>query len=286
MTGNRQALRIIALFAALAGSFYLLLLVGPWRAELAETNYQANLIRLQTFLFAHSPKSVLVGSSLSGRLLPRYFHQTQLAPIANLGLDGSGPLFGLDIVLRQPPPVILVEANILLQPHDANDDMLAAATESVGFRLARYVPLLRADARPSSILYTWFKLRRKTATANPAPAPAPPRPNAFEAGEISAPNPKEQDGKEKLRAQFRALQQRGCRVILVRLPTGWKYNPTNHPSLAFADELAHEFNLPQLDLLGECSSRGQVLSYTDGLHLTPAAAQEVSRVLAQLVPAQ
>src|SRR6266496_1401013 len=107
MSRNSHALRILGLSAAFGVILVIFGSVTPWRAELAETNFQANLIRVQAFLFDPLPRAVLVGSSISGRLLPSYFAQTSLAPFANLGLDGSGPSLGLDFVLQRPPPLVL-----------------------------------------------------------------------------------------------------------------------------------------------------------------------------------
>jgi hypothetical protein len=42
--------------------------------------------------------------------------------------------------------------------------------------------------------------------------------------------------------------------------------------------------LLQIDLDAECLSRGKVLTYSDGLHLAPAAARETSRLLSELLP--
>src|SRR5437660_7207526 len=115
MSRNRQVLCILGLATFLLAAFGVVTWLAPWRAELAENNFQANLIRLQAFLFDPPPRAVLVGSSLSGRLLPRFFEGTELAPVANLGLDGLSPVFGLKTVARRPPPLVLIEENTLLR---------------------------------------------------------------------------------------------------------------------------------------------------------------------------
>ena len=101
MTRTKQTLLIVALGVALLGGWFGVCRMFGWRARLAENNYQANLIRLETFLHQPAPPSVLVGSSMTGRLLPEYFDGTPLAGVANLGLDGSSPDLGLDVVLRR-----------------------------------------------------------------------------------------------------------------------------------------------------------------------------------------
>ena len=85
-------------------------------------------------------------------------------------------------------------------------------------------------------------------------------------------------------AKIQALKAQGCRVVLVRLPAGQRFTSANNPNMAFADQLARELSLVQIDLDAECSSRGKVLTYSDGLHLAPAAARETSRLLSELLP--
>ncbi len=112
MRRNRQALWIVLL--ALLG-------VGGWtlgqcwlpKAEFAEVIFQSNLIRLQAWEFEAPRSNLIVGSSISGRLLPGYFAGTPLASMDDLGLDGSGPEFGLRMALARsnPPSRIFVEVH-------------------------------------------------------------------------------------------------------------------------------------------------------------------------------
>ncbi len=279
MSRHSQTPRILALTALLTVGATLLLLVTGWRAEIAEVNSQANLIRLESFLFGKTPRAVLVGSSLTGRLLPSYFDQTAIAPVGNLGLDGSAPAFGLDLVLQRPPSVVCIEVNRLLQPAGDNEAVLEAALRSPRFRAAKYISVLRASSRPSSILYDWFKSRR-TQTRDFVPrgtngpsvaAYVPPDPEVI--GAIQ----------NKLRAQVHALQERGCRIAILRLPASHRFTATNDTGYAFGDDLAREFKLPVFDLDDECARRGHTVKYSDGMHLSPASAREAAKVLAELL---
>ncbi len=264
----------------LTGSYGLLTRMFPARAELAESNYQANLIRLQAFLFDNCPRTVIAGSSISGRLLPSYFRGTGLAPVANLGLDGSSPLFALELVLEaKPPPIVIIEENLLLKPEDANDASLRAATESFGFKLAKEIGIWRADIRPSSLLYSWLKSHQKKA------------PHSTDSAEQKAPTPRSPASpglaslrcRNKLGEQIRALRARGSRVVLMRVPTGPQFVPKDNPSLPLGAALAREYDLCEVDLEAECAKRGQALSFSDGVHLTPASARQVSALLGELV---
>lgn len=65
------------------------------------------------------PRIVMVGSSLTSRLREEYF----VTPgVFNLTVTGGSPLTGLEIVAGRPllPAVILVEANMLSRPADAD----------------------------------------------------------------------------------------------------------------------------------------------------------------------
>jgi hypothetical protein len=328
MSRNREAVKIVWLALVLTAAFGLFVRLARCHAELAESNFQANLIRLQTFLFGPPPRAIIVGSSFSGRLLPSYFEGTELAPLANVGLDGSGPLFGLDLVRTRPPAIILVEANTLLRPPNENDAALDAALRSLQFRLSRYLPLLQAQWRPSSMLYDWFKQRQKVGEGGREAEGRGQRTGvgSQEAGvrgqetnfqarntDIEAAGTKHQmpntedvvqrpvpafasptnppihqsinlfPQQARLRGLVAELQGRGCKVVLVRLPAGRSAGPGANPNFELADSLAREFNLVQIDLAAECSRRGRVLAYTDGQHLAPAPAREVSRLLAELV---
>lgn len=286
MARHRQAVKIAGLTVVLVTVFCGGLLLAPRHAELAETNFQANLIRLQTFMFDAPPRTVLVGSSLTGRLLPSYFRGTDLAPAANLGLDGSGPVFGLELALQRPAQTVIIEVNTLLKPRDKNDQLIEDTLHGLNFQLARHLPFLRADARPSSMLYSFLKTRRKHSFTdtpiNPTPlaqATAPTQPAPSD-------DPATRAAKEKLQADVKALLERGSRVALVRLPMRGRSSSQNNPSYAWGDELAREFRLPLIDIEAECLKRGRVISYTDGLHLTPTSARETSVMVSELLAAR
>lgn len=283
MSRNRQALCILLLAALLAAGYGLLARAGLWRAELAETNFDANLIRLQSFLFERPPHAVLVGSSITGRLLPSYFTGTSLAPMANLGLDGSGTLFALELICTNPVPVVIIEENTFLRPPNSNEQLLAQTLLGFNFRLSKYFPLLRARNRPSSILYTWVKLRgREHATAavvEPAAASAP--------GVAPLPSPSEDATFEtvhnQLRNEIKKLLEHGCRVVILRLPSGQSLTSATDRAATLGETLAREFSLLRVDLGQECASRGESITFTDGVHLSAGSARQASRLLAEVL---
>lgn len=283
MSRNRQALTILWLAILLALAYGVLARSGFWRAQLAETNFEANLIRLQTFFFEPPPHSVLVGSSMTGRLLPSYFDGTSLARMANLGLDGSGTLFALELVRTNPAPVVIIEENTFLRPPNSNETLLAATLAGFNFRLSKHVPLLRAKSRPSSILYTWLKLRSKEGAVATTTEPSP----AAELDANSLPVPSQDAAYEAVHNQLRdgikQLLEHDCRVVLLRLPSGRGLASSNDRAAALSEALAREFNLQRVDLGQECASRGELLTYTDGIHLSAVSARQASRLLAQVL---
>lgn len=283
MSRNRQALCIISLAALLAVAYGVWARAGLWHAELAENNFEANLIRLQTFLFERPPHAVLVGSSITGRLLPSYFKGTSLAPMANLGLDGSGTLFALELVRTNPVPIVIVEENTLLRPPNVNEQLLAQTLAGFNFRLSKYLPLLRAKSRPSSMLYTWLKLRSRDG-AKEAVAEGP---SAAGPAVATLPSPSEEAAFEtvhnQLRNEIKQLVEHGCRVVLLRLPSGHILTSASDPAATLGQTLAREFNLLRVDLGQECASRGESVTFTDGIHLSAGSARQASRLLAEVL---
>jgi len=285
MAQHVQARGILLSAACGLLAFAIFVLAVPTRAEFAETAYQANLIRLQAFLFGSEPKAVLVGSSISGRMLSSYFDSTPLRPLSNLGLDGSGPVFGLKLVSNRPPAIVIVEANRFYKAPDSNDVMLHDAMEGRLFRAAQQIPFLRADRRPSSLLYSWVKLRREGNPSRPQPNGTNQDPQ-YNVWPNPAQIPLEMEPLKKMTSTvLRSLREKGSYVVVVRLPTG-HLRALDVDGLLLASAIVGELELPTIDLESECLSRGYNLEFTDGIHMTPASARHSSQLLAELVEKQ
>lgn len=277
MNRARQSLWIVAL-AGLAVLAWPLVLRGLPRPSLAETNYHANRLRLEAWFLDRMPSNVLAGSSISGRLLPGYFAGTTLAGIANLGLDGSGPLTALDCILLRAtngggtPRRVFLEIHRLDRTNDANDRLLLAAAQDAGMKLAGALPATRAAARPSTLAYAWLK-ERKPGGAGGEPAPG---------GDLRtfAGNEAWLGG---LESRVRSLRQLGVEVILLRLPVG-RENPVDPAAPNFADAVAAHLGLPLVDLGRTAAGQGHKPAYTDGLHLSPESARWAAQALAATTP--
>jgi len=163
--GGVWALVVCLCGVALAAGLGALAAGSGWRAQLAETNFQSNMIRLADYRHGPRPHAVLIGTSLSGRLLPGYFREAGME-VANLGLDGAMVVTGMEIALSRPDPALvwLVETRTLGQEAGANDAQLLAALDDFSFWLGARFPALQASARPSSILYTRMKAAKDRRT--------------------------------------------------------------------------------------------------------------------------
>jgi hypothetical protein len=71
--------------------------------------------------------------------------------------------------------------------------------------------------------------------------------------------------------------------VLLRLPSGRSVASTNDRAATLSEALAREFNLIRVDLGRECASRGELLTYTDGIHLSSGSARQASRLLAEVL---
>lgn len=273
MRRSAQAVWILAL--ALAGlGLWSALRPGLPRAGLAETPSQGNRIRLEAWMFDKPQPVVLAGTSLSARLLPEYFHDSPLPAVANLGLEGLSPDTSLALAqARTPPPgLILLEAHRLEKPVDHLDEEALESVRGAGIALTRAVPGLRADVRPSSMLYAWLKTRRPT-RAGPAAA----RPKAADALALKP----ALDWEKRIGARVAALKAAHIMVALVRLPAGYE-DPADPLAPTVADRLGPEWGVPVLDVNREARKRGIPMGFTDGLHLDGPSARSVARLLAEL----
>ena len=91
--------------------------IGTKLQQPAVTTRDGTLITLNRYLQEPTPDVVLVGSSITYRLLEEYFSRTRLR---NLALAGGSPETGLAIVAQQKqlPKIVLIETNVLSRPVD------------------------------------------------------------------------------------------------------------------------------------------------------------------------
>ena len=280
MNSARPIRYILVITLILCAAWSAALRVLP-RPALAESNYEANRLRMENWMLGPAAPAVLVGTSISGRLLPADFDGTRLAGLANLGLDGASPETGLRLVLmREPPaPLVLLEMHLLGKRPGLNDRQLLDLATGVGLKVSRYLPLTRADARPSTVLYGWLKSKQVgteiAAESEVAAAPDTATDPALAATNAAAMDPEWLD---RIGPLIRRIQERGSRVVLVRLPAG-KNDPASPESPNEADQIAGELGVPLVDLLRRARRERLTVSYSDGLHLSPPSAHAVAGLL-------
>lgn len=274
-SSGHAALSILVLTAILLAGYSLLLNLTGLRADLAESNLQANLIRISRYLNGQPAPVVLAGSSVAGRLLPAYFQESGLE-VQNLGLDGSRPLFAFEVIRMRAelPKTILVDTSTLFQPLMENDAVLREAIHSTGWKISAFFPPMRPEYRPSSIFYTLIKAQKEQAFAGqlqPAyldkiAVESPPQPGRLTQTWVP------EDQYPCVREALINFHSRGSKVILTSIPRGAGWG---EPAKGLDRKLASELGLPFLEVGVALAEEKEVLSFSDGLHLDVSSARKV-----------
>jgi len=263
----RNALMTILITGILLILYFLIINDLGLRARISESNLQTNLIRLHHYLTSsNQPKIVLVGSSMGGRLDSKYFSKEGLH-VANLGLDGSRPMYSLDLLLHgeKLPKTILIEGNTIFWDYTGNDASISKAIISPTFKIGKWFPLLSPDARFSSIIFSTLKdLKegkgkgmlveyKEVGTGSPLP-----RPKLFdESADL-----------------IRKLKEKGVSLLMVIIPSG-----TRESDPTAIRSLASEIGIPLLEIRNFLPDHGNGLRYSDGMHLSDESAKEVVHAL-------
>lgn len=259
------------------------LAVTGWRAEFAESSYQQNLVRLESYRgrirggSATAPVAVIAGTSVAGRLLPEYFEGGPLAGVANLGLDGASPAFALEALLRESrqPHRVLLETYLLHAEAGENERLINTSLASPGAYLADTDRLFRAETRPSALLYSSLKRGRESRAMGRVAANSEP---------FGSQAPVD-CALERLTRLIGALRARGCEVVLVDIPIGRDWPPGPNLGEPVASQLTDALGLRRLDCRAVLRGRGFEPRFTDGLHLDAPSAREVARTLGELAGA-
>ncbi|MEM7383851.1 MAG: hypothetical protein AAF514_02805 [Verrucomicrobiota bacterium] len=267
--GKRAA--FILGIGVLAVVLYLgLLHLTGWRAEIGESNFQTNLIKLQNLEQVADPTLVLTGSSLTGRLLESYF---PVDPVVNLGLDGCNTTFALSQLLQNDhrPEVVLMEANSLLTRRLENEESLTDARQRLEFKLAGFLPSFRAENRPSSVLYD----RLKKGRGGPRSPSVPIVGISLEANAVASDllTPEDQSMVARLSKLVAELQEKGARCVWMMLPDNRFDQVPRAREYAVMRAVAASTGAGILDL--KRALPGDKVTYTDGLHLAPESARLV-----------
>jgi len=271
-------LSILALAAILLAAYSLLLHWTGLRAELAESNLQANLIRVSNYLYEKPTSIALVGSSVAGRLLPKYFQESELE-VQNLGLDGSCPLFAFEIIRQRSalPRYILVDTYSLFQPLSTNDETLREAVDSPSFFASKRLVAMRSSSRPSSILYSRLKQLKDNAGRGTIKSPESTLHQSTTQRTVFW-NPRDQY--PYVRSAIQDLQRNGVHVSLLVIPSGEGWGiPARGPERALADELKVLLIQPGPVL----ATANKTMSFSDAIHLDSPSAKRVAEKICEIM---
>jgi hypothetical protein len=259
-----------------------------WRASLGETNFQNNMIRVDSFVNEPPSDVALVGSSISGRLLPSYFPDDPNRKYVNLGLDGCTLLTGLEMIKKtnQRPRIVLLECMRDVFEPGANHDTTLNIMENPVFRAGRWMPILRPSWRPSSILYTRAKLtrERKLAESSPELTARKTLQQAVIPAETS--NATRDPWKTKTIETINELAGNGIAFISLRIPSSRESVISESRPYDFGDLLFDTEAIPVIDTVQVIRERGIEISFTDEVHLQSESARVISQIISDAVTAR
>jgi hypothetical protein len=288
---NRSGVfHVFVVAAVLAIAWLAFLMFTGIHASLGESNFQSNIIRADDYFYGSEKAAVVIGTSITGRLLPEYF-EAQGVAVANLGMDGCIPRTGIELVLKKKklPKIIFVEALGSYREARGNDTEILDFVEGVTFKMSRWLPVLRADTRPSSILYSWMKKKndaRQTPSVAPVgsaeqkktgPDPAYASLSAEEQAQIG------ERAQADMQHALATLSARGVRVVLMRLPAGGVPPRSERTEPDMTDRLAAALSLKVIDVASILRQRGVPVAFSDGTHMLAPSAREAAKVICEWV---
>lgn len=144
---KKSILIFIALFVCY--NVILWLVPGDMGIEITSSDLQYNITKSEFFLYDVpdlSTKSVLIGTSLTGRIKEEYLGDSYL----NLGLDGFNVDTGLELLTMKDnaPLAVLIEVNMLTRQGKDSKAFLTSLLGDKNFNTAKFVPSSRNVNRP------------------------------------------------------------------------------------------------------------------------------------------
>jgi len=279
----RNALEVMILSILLLAGYAIFQRLTGTSAVLLESNLQTNLARVSRYLNASKVDTVLVGSSMMGRLLPSYFKDEGI-DISNLGLDGCHAPFGLEIIMMRKdlPKRVLVETASLNHDPNANEKTVREAIQTPTFKIGGAVEAFRPENRPLSLLYWWCK---KLSDRKPGGSSH----SAF-INDRTTTDPTPKNAKSELEENDLAieeilitLKQKGVDVRLLSIPhaDGW-----GMPQSGRIAKISTDVGIPILEPGVEIAKITDTLRFTDGAHLDVASATLISQEIARMLRSQ
>jgi hypothetical protein len=271
----RYALTITLTLTACFGIQTLALHHVGGRTTKSESNFFSSIARIQNGL--NSPSQIaLLGSSRTGRLPDKISLKTQFPNVSNFGCDGATAAILLRAIDRgQIPPAetIIIEGNTLVHDLDGKGQDVEKFLVSPWFKIGVVCRLLRADARPSAIAYSYLLNKKIGGFSDDDGTAALLLPAQAKVVAATPDLPTEvKRAVAKMAAIINRLKYQNVRIMLVILPP-----PTASESMnmSIPRALSHAANIPMLDLAKDLPP-GSV-RYTDGVHMAPASAAAALR---------
>ena len=273
----RLLIQIALITSVLLAMHYAVIKRLEIKPHFAESNFISNQIRLQSLRYEEGNIGFAVtGSSLSARLYPSLLEAHN--PSINVSLDGSTAILGCKRVLKsgKEVEVILIEMNTIFRDTDLNDVAIVESMQSGTQRLADYFPLVRAEVRPVTLLYSGLKNYRDSKLGD-----------ELESGYVKSATIGIMKDEGVPLTKCVALEdliigckRREIRVVLMMLPDGGRDSSSCYQ---LSRDISARYEIEFMDLKKELSTKS--LIYTDGLHLAVPSAKYVSRVISNTVNA-
>jgi len=240
---------------ALLVCWQLALVVLPaLKPTFAESNLVSNQIRIQNLESKEEGACVILGSSMVARLNPDVVSEQAGLPVVQLGLDGGSGKIGVEILKQSgyEPALLVVEMNGLLLEGGVNEESLLGQLGEPVFKLAKVIPSVRAESRPSAVVYSQLK-------------------RDLGQDDLSV---LEKKWIDEFQESLRTLKISGRRIILLLLPNGERANDREY---LVTNALAESLGAQVLDLKAQ-AEEGEYF-YTDGLHLDLPSGERASLLL-------
>ncbi|MBL8047352.1 MAG: hypothetical protein JNJ45_01595 [Chthonomonas sp.] len=260
----------------LVASYGLLVQSGKVPSGQGVSQYQLNWVTLEKFATDPMPQveAVICGSSMGQTLKPQLIDKR----FYNLSVLGTSGLTGLKAVNASPnkPRLIFVEMSFTLA-NGVETQMLNSMLSPYHKWVAEHAKFLRQDYQPTDILLSKFRRKSLAGQDNPA------SPEAI-AGAVrrhTVPTPAwETNNLETvisgLKTEIATAQARGCKVVLLEMLASAEVEATPK-FVGIRERIAREF--PQGEYTWSQPMQQADVVTSDGIHLVPSKAAEVSRAL-------
>lgn len=252
-----------------------------YKAFYGETDLHSGLLKLQSLVDSKGASNIVIGTSLTARIKADLIFDKFGGEPINIGLGGGVPIFGTKKILESAtkPKILLIEANYLGKQPNSNMVTLDNETQSVLFKAAQFIPVLRQEYRPVTLLYSELKSMKDDLSTPKGNYDSDINSIAIK---IDTPSLFKPDDKYNVPIEkewgliLNKLKNNGTRVIFFMMPDGKR---TRELSYAFTRYMAAKYDIPFIDLKSQL--KNESLFYSDELHLVKKSAIKVSKILNQ-----